>query len=112
MKKSLIVMAGMLGIVSQADLHAGGRPATTNGMAALRVKVSGVATHDWLTGKLVEGQGCTMVKLDRPTQEGYTSMLLVGLLQMQSYQAGQWTEVAIGPMVKKEPAPCRLGGSD
>jgi hypothetical protein len=112
MKKTLITLGAALAMLTQTRTGAAEKPGAGSDGSALRVKAAGLGTDDWLGGKLIHGQGCTMVKLDRPSPAGYSSLLLVGISHMQAYKSGQWVEVAIAPMLKPEPAHCKAGGSD
>jgi len=112
MKKTLITLGAALAMLTQTRTQAGEKPAAGSDDSVLRVKAAGLGTNDWLGGKLFHGQGCTMVKLDRPSPAGYSSLLLVGISHMQAYKSGQWVDMAIAPMLKPEPAPCKGGGSD
>ena len=112
MKKTLITLGAALAMLTQTRTQAAEKPAAGSDDSVLRVKAAGLGTNDWLGGKLFHGQGCTMVKLDRPSPAGYSSLLLLAISHMQTYKSGQWVEVAIAPMLKPEPAHCKGGGSD
>ena len=81
------------------------------GGTVVRVEGTGIEAG-WFTGKiLVAGERCTMVKLDKPTKDGYTMVALVALKRLQRQQGTQWTDVALPPLVQREPKAC-LEGSD
>ena len=111
MKKTLITVGAALAMLTQPRTEAAEKPAGSDA-SALRVKAAGLGTDNWLGGKFVHAQGCTMVKLDRPSPGGYSSLLLLGISHLQAYKSGQWIDVAIAPMLKPEPAHCKAGGSD
>ena len=105
-------IVGAVGLLVQTHVRAAEKPNPGSDTSVLRIKASGLGTDDWQKGKFVHAQGCTMVKLDRPSPAGYSSLLLVGISHLQADKAGQWTEVAIAPMLKPEPAHCKAGGTD
>lgn len=100
-----LLMAVVLGSALAAE------PASLPAGTVVRVEGSGIETG-WFTGKvLVAGERCTMVKLDTPTKDGYTMLALVALKRLQRQQGAQWTDVALPPLVQREPKAC-LEGSD
>jgi hypothetical protein len=112
MKKLSVASAAVCVLLCQTLSIAAETPSEGRTTAPVRVKASGLGTDEWLGGKMVQSRGCTMVKLDRPSPNRYTSVLLVGLSHLQVYKAGQWADVAIPPMLKSEPASCKVAGSD
>ncbi len=92
----------------------GAAPADTASLPAgtvVRVEGTGIEAG-WFTGTvLVAGERCTMVKLDRATKDGYTMLALVALKRLQRQQGSQWTDVALPPLLQREPKAC-LEGSD
>jgi hypothetical protein len=83
----------------------------------VRIQAVGLGSSGWLRasfiqGQFIQGQGCSMLKLDQKSPGGYTSLLLAAVSRLQTYNAGQWTEVGVGPLLKKEPKHCLEGGSD
>jgi len=112
MNKLLLTTAAGLALLGQTRQGAAETPTVSSENPVVRVKASALGTADWQSGKFVHAQGCTMVKLDRPSPNRYTSLMLVGISHLQVYKAGQWADVAIAPMLKSEPAPCRVAGSD
>lgn len=113
MKRKLVTAAAaIVAICAVTRSQAAEEPNGSSDAAAVRIKAAGLGTDEPLKGKIVHAQGCTMVKLDRPSPGGYSSLLLVGISQMQVYKSGRWVEMAIAPMLKAEPAHCRASGSD
>lgn len=112
MKKLLIAMTGAFAILSQTGKMAAETPTGGRDGATVRVKAAALGTADWMSGKFIHSQGCTMVKLDRPSPNRYTSLMLIGISQLQVYKAGQWGDEAVSSMLKSEPASCRVAGSD
>ena len=113
MKRTLVMTAAaIIAICAQTRSQAAEKPKASWDGSAVRIKAGGLGTDELLKGKFVHAQGCTMVKLDRPSPGGYSSLLLVGISQMEVYKSGQWVEMAIAPMLQAERAECRAGGSD
>jgi hypothetical protein len=112
MKRTLVTLGAALAMLTQVRSEAAEKPPAGSDGPVLRVKAAGLGTDDWLEGKLIRGQGCTMVKLDRPSPGGYSSLVLVAISHMQAYKSGRWVDIAIAPMLKPEPAHCKAGGSD
>ncbi len=78
----------------------------------LRIQAGGLGTTDWQAGTFITGQGCTMVKLDRPSPAGYSSLLLSAIGRLQALRLGRWVDVVLAPLLKKEAAHCLGEGSD
>jgi hypothetical protein len=112
MRKLVLATAGMLAALAQTSAEAAETAKEGPDHSMVRIKAAGLGTDDWLGGRFVHAQGCTMVKLDRPSPNRYTSLLLVGISHLQVNKAGQWADIAIPPMLKSEPAHCRVAGSD
>ena len=104
--------AAIIAICAETRIQAAQKPNGSSEAAVVGIKAAGLGTDESLKGELIHAQGCTMVKLDRPSPGGYSSLLLVGISQMQVYKSGQWVEMPIAPMLQAEPAQCRAGGSD
>ena len=80
---------------------------------AVRIQSSAIG-GGWLTGKLrTSPNGCTMIHLDRPTSVGnYTSVALNSTNRLQRVQGGTWEDVAVKPLLAKEPKDCREADND
>jgi hypothetical protein len=78
------------------------------------VRIQGIGIESgWHAGTVaLNGEGCTMVKLDKATQHGYTMVSLVGTARLERLQSGAWTEMPIKSLRAQEPKPCLVDGSD
>jgi hypothetical protein len=78
----------------------------------VRIRASGLGGN-WLDGRIgASPAGCTMVLLNGKAPGGYTMVSLHGVAQMQLQQGSGWAEVAVKPLVAREPASCRSGDND
>lgn len=88
--------------------HAGALPKG----AVVRIEGSGIESG-WHAGTVaVNGEGCTMVKLDKATKGGYTMVSLMGTARLERLQSGAWVEVPVKTLRAHEPKPCLVDGSD
>ena len=80
--------------------------------ALVRVQVSDFG-GDWHEGTVgVSPAGCTMVYLKKKALGNYTSVSLAGVGKMQQSRDGAWSDVAVKPLLAKEPKDCRDGQND
>ena len=80
--------------------------------APVRIRASGLGGN-WLEGKVgASPAGCTMIVLNVKAPGGYTMVSLHGVAQMQVQQGSGWADVAVKPLVAREPASCRSGDND
>jgi hypothetical protein len=78
----------------------------------VRIRASGLGGN-WLDGRIgASPAGCTMVLLNGKAPGGYTMVSLPGVAQMQLQQGSGWAEVAVKPLLAREPASCRSGDND
>lgn len=67
----------------------------------------------WHSGRMhLDDQKCWMVKLDKPTRDNYTMLALIVVTQLQTSKGGTWTPVALGPVLKAQPAVCSEYAAD
>jgi hypothetical protein len=67
----------------------------------------------WHTGRIQrDGRSCSVVRLDRPTQHGYTSIALPVVDALQLGQTGAWTAVNTRRAIASEPAHCLADAAD
>jgi hypothetical protein len=80
--------------------------------ARVRIQVSdfGGGWHEGTIG--LAPSGCTMIYLKEKALGKYTSVSLAGVGKMQEQKAGAWSDVAVKPLLAKEPKPCREGQND
>ena len=101
---SLALAAGLLG----SSAFAGALPKG----AIVRIQGIGIESG-WHAGTVaINGEGCTMVKLDKATQHGYTMVSLMGMARLERQQSGAWTDMPIKGLRAQEPKPCLVDGSD
>lgn len=78
----------------------------------VRIEGSGIELG-WHDGRItVTGGGCTMIKLQKPTRDGYTLISLVATKRMQRQQGGTWVEVPLEALRDNEPRQCLEEGAD
>jgi hypothetical protein len=105
MKRALITLAASIAAFSA---YAGALPKDT----AVRVEGLGIE-KGWFEGKvLVTGAGCTMVKLDRKTEQGYTMLALIAIARLQRKDGAGWSELSVKDLQTREPAQCLEAGAD
>jgi len=80
--------------------------------ATVRIEGSGIELG-WHDGKItVTREGCTMIKLQAPTKDGYTLISLVATRRIQRQQGGAWVELPIQALRASEPKHCLEDGAD
>ena len=78
----------------------------------VRIQGSGIELG-WHDGKItVTSEGCTMIKLQKPTRNGYTLIGLPATRRMQRQQGGDWVEVPLEALRDNEPRQCLEAGAD
>jgi hypothetical protein len=102
-------LAVALALCTNATLASAQTPADPSPKDQLRIQAGGLGTTDWLAGKLITSQGCTMVKLDRTAPSGTMSLMVKAVGRVQAYRAGRWVDVSVAPLLKKEAAHCLDG---
>ena len=78
----------------------------------VRVQVSdfGSQFHEGTIG--LAPNGCTMIYLKEKQLKQYTSVSLLGAGKLQEQKGGAWVDVAVKPLLAKEPKACREGDND
>ena len=78
------------------------------------VRIQGIGIEGgWHAGTVaINPEGCTMIKLDKATQHGYTMVSLMGTARLERLQSEAWTELPIQGLRAREPKPCLVEGSD
>jgi hypothetical protein len=78
----------------------------------VRVQVAdfGPQFHEGTIG--LAPNGCTMIYLQEKQQKQYTSVSLAGAGKLQEQRGGAWVDVAVKPLLAKEPKACREGQND
>jgi hypothetical protein len=97
-----------IAVLCATSAHAGALPKG----AVVRIEGIGIESG-WHVGKVaVDGEGCTMVRLDKATKGGYTAVSLMGTARLERLQAGEWVEMPVRALRAHEPKPCLVDGSD
>jgi len=79
---------------------------------AVRVQVSDFGAK-WNEGTIgLAPSGCTMIYLKEKALGKYTSVSLAGAGKLQQQSSGAWSDVAVKPLLAKEPKECREGQND
>jgi hypothetical protein len=79
---------------------------------AVRVQVADFGAK-WNEGTIgVAPSGCTMIYLKEKALGQYTSVSLAGAGKLQQQSGGAWADVALKPLLAKEPKACREGQND
>jgi len=80
--------------------------------ASVRVQSSGLGS-EWYEGTIgVSPAGCTMINLKKKAPGNYTAVSLAGANKLQELRGGGWIDVAVKPLLAKEPKDCREGDND
>jgi len=80
--------------------------------ASVRVQSSGLGS-EWYEGTVsVSPAGCTMINLKKKAPGNYTAVSLAGASKLQEQRGGGWIDVAVKPLLAKEPKECREGDND
>jgi hypothetical protein len=67
----------------------------------------------WHTGRIKrDDRRCSMVQLDRPTQDGYTLLALMVVDALQLGRTGEWTAINTKQALASEPRHCLVEGTD
>ena len=78
----------------------------------VRIEGSGIELG-WHDGKItVTSEGCTMIKLQKPTRNGYTLIGLPATRRMQRQRGGDWVDVPLEALRDNEPRQCLEEGAD
>jgi len=110
MKRTTHVAAGALLASSLAGSGAHAAPLSDG--AVVRV-ASNLVQAGWHTGRAVlDGRKCWMVKLDRPTSEGYTMLALSFVKSVEGATAAGWKPLPLATIVRSQPAQCLEEGAD
>jgi hypothetical protein len=76
------------------------------------VRVQLIGEPAWHEGQVRMIEDCRMVFLNKPTRDGYTSLMLNGASRLQISSAKQWQELSLQTLLNAEPPKCREMGSD
>ncbi len=78
----------------------------------VRVEGSGIEPG-WFDGKIfITSEGCTMVKLAKPTKDKYTMLALIAVAKIQQKDGAGWRELSLKDLKAHEPKACLVEGSD
>jgi hypothetical protein len=102
-------MALVLAIACALPARAGEAPSA--GMP-VRIQAIGIEAG-WHEGRIVRvPNGCTMVRLARPSAAGYTSVALVAINSLEVRREASWSRVPVETLLMRERAECRTEASD
>jgi hypothetical protein len=88
--------------------HAGGLAKDTS----VRVEGTGIEPG-WFDGKIfITDEGCTMVKLAKPTKDKYTMLALIAVAKIQRKDGTGWRDLSLKDLKAQEPKKCLVEGSD
>jgi len=108
-RRSYCVTASVLALVAFAPVVAA--QALPKG-TLVRVQVSDFGAK-WNDGTIgIAPSGCTMIYLKEKALGQYTSVSLAGAGKLQQQSGGTWSDVALKPLLAKEPKACREGQND
>jgi len=97
-----VVVASFLPLVASFAALAGDLAKDT----AVRVEGSGIEPG-WFEGRIViTSEGCTMVKLARPTKDKYTMLALTSVAILQKKDGSGWKELSVDALKAHEPKGC------
>ena len=100
---------GAAGLGLMASIALAGRLAKDT---PVRIEGSGIEAG-WHDGRItVTSEGCTMIKLHRPTKGGYVLIALVATNRMQQQQGDRWLDVSVTELRTFEPKHCLEEGAD
>jgi hypothetical protein len=78
----------------------------------VRVEGSGIEPG-WFDGKIfITSEGCTMVKLAKPTKDKYTMLALIAVAKLQKKEGTGWRDLSLEDLKSREPKKCLVEGSD
>jgi len=107
MKRTAAFLAIAIAFVALAA-HAGDLAKDT----AVRIEGSGIEPG-WFEGKeFITSEGCTMVKLAKPTTDGYTMLALIAVAKLQKKDGAAWRDLSLKDLKAHEPRQCLEEGSD
>jgi hypothetical protein len=79
---------------------------------SVRVEGSGIEPG-WFEGKIfITDEGCTMVKLAKPTKDKYTMLALIAVAKLQKKEGTGWRDLSLEDLKSREPKKCLVEGSD
>lgn len=109
MNRSTSVLTTLVvSILAAAAAYAGALPKDT----PVRIEGSGIEPG-WFDGTIfITGEGCTMVKLAKPTKDRYTMIALIAVAKLQKKEGAGWREIPLKELKAHEPAGCLVEGSD
>ena len=80
--------------------------------AVVRV-ASNLVEAGWREGRAqLDGRKCWMVKLDKPTSEGYTLLALSFVKSVEAATAAGWRPLPLQAIVRSQPVECLEEGAD
>jgi hypothetical protein len=80
--------------------------------AVVRVS-SNLVEAGWHKGRAqLDGRKCWMVKLDKPTSEGYTLLALSFVKSVEAPSTAGWRPLPLDTIVRSQPAECLEEGAD
>jgi hypothetical protein len=80
--------------------------------AVVRV-ASNLVEAGWHKGRAkLDGRKCWMVKLDKPTRDGYTMLALSFVRSVQAAHADGWAPLPLQTIVRSQPVECLEEGAD
>jgi hypothetical protein len=83
-----------------------------NNVAGKPVRAQMVGSdHNAYDGKLVRQFGCWYVQFNKPTKDGFRSVRLDEVAQLQVTTKGGWTRTSIAALRSSEPARCFGAGN-
>ena len=78
----------------------------------VRVEGSGIEPG-WFEGRIfITSEGCTMVKLDKPTKDRYTMLAIIAVAKLQKKEGAGWRDLSLDDLKSHEPKKCLVEGSD
>lgn len=78
----------------------------------VRIEGSGIEAG-WFEGRIfVTDEGCTMVKLAKPTRDKYTMIALVAVAKLQKKDGAAWRDLSMHDLRAQEPKRCLAEGAD
>jgi hypothetical protein len=98
---SLLVGAAGLALADQPN-NAAGRPA--------RAQMAGSDSNVY-DGKLIRMFGCWYVRFNKPTRDGFQSVRLDEVTQLQLATQSGWTSASVAALRSREPENCLADGN-
>ena len=107
-----ILALGAAALVVMALVTVEARAGALANDTAVRVVGSGIEPG-WFEGKIfITDEGCTMVKLARPTKDKYTMLALVAVASIEKKDGAGWKALALDGLKAREPKRCLKEGAD